>query len=188
MKDLNDLFWNASLTELKQGYIYEPLYEESICLVCGERFNKGEIYSINSHLFEGQKAVKVHIEKDHGSMFVFLITMDKKYTSLTEHQKEILRSFYEGLNDKEIALKMDNDSTSTIRNQRFAFKERAKQAKIFLAIMELLIEHTAKEDQFVEIPRRAPMVDERFAITEKENDEVLQAHFPQGLNGLILFF
>jgi hypothetical protein len=54
--------------------------------------------------------------------------------------------------------------------------------------MELLMEHTAKEDQFVEIPRRAPMVDERFAITEKENDEVLQAHFPQGLNGPLVRF
>jgi hypothetical protein len=188
MIDLTNLFWNAGLTELKQGYIYEPPSKEWICLVCGQRFAKGRIYAMNDNLFEAEKAAEIHIQKEHGSMFAFLLTMDKKYTGLTEHQKEILNDFYQGLNDKMIAAKMDNDNTSTIRNQRFAFRERAKQAKIFLAIMELLAEHLTEEDKFLEIPRRASMVDERFAITAKENADVLRSHFPQGVDGPLLRF
>jgi hypothetical protein len=188
MSDLTDIFWNANLSELKQGYIYEPPSGEYVCLVCGERFSKGRIYPMDEGLFEAEKAAEVHIHKVHGSTFAFLLTMDKKYTGLTEHQKEILNAFYQGSSDKEIAVKMDNGNTSTVRNQRFAFRERAKQAKVFLAIMELLIEQSAKEDKFVEIPRGASMVDERFAITEKENAEVLQAHFSEGVNGPLLRF
>jgi Uncharacterized protein conserved in bacteria len=188
MNDLTNLFWNAGLAELKQGYIYEPPSKEWVCLVCGERFSKGQIYPIDDLFFEAEKAAEIHIQQEHGSMFAFLLTMDKKYTGLTEHQKEILSHFYQGLNDKAIAAKMDNGNTSTVRNQRFAFRERAKQAKVFLAIMELLEEHLAKEDKFVAIPRQAVMVDQRFAITEKENTEVLQAHFPQGVEGPLIRF
>ncbi|HBF36134.1 MAG TPA: transcriptional regulator, partial [Firmicutes bacterium] len=165
MDDLNNIIWKAGLAELKQGYIYEPPSGEYVCLVCGARFCRGRIYPVAENLYEAQKAAEIHMQQEHGSMFAFLLAMDKKYTGLTEHQKAILTAFFQGQNDKEIALMMDNGNTSTIRNQRFAFRERAKQAKIFLAIMELLEDHLAAEDQFVEIPRKASMVDERYAIT-----------------------
>ncbi len=188
MNDLTDMFWNADLGDLKRGYVDELLNGGLICLVCGECFTKGQIYLINGNLYEAKKAAEVHIQQEHHSMFAFLVAMDKKYTGLTEHQKEILEAFYQGFHDKEIAARMDNGNTSTVRNQRFAFRERAKQAKIFLAIMELLTERLAREDKFVEIPRQAAMVDERFAITEKESDEVIQALFPQGMAGPLLRF
>ncbi len=188
MNDFADMFWNANLADLKRGYVYEPPSGDFVCLVCGERYTKGRIYSIYGNLYEAKKATEVHIQQEHHSMFAFLVTMDKKYTGLTEHQKEILEAFYQGFNDKEIAARMDNGNTSTVRNQRFAFRERAKQAKIFLAIMELLAEGSAHDDKFVEIPRQAAMVDERFAITEKESAEVVQALFPQGMAGPLLRF
>lgn len=188
MEDLTNIFWNAGLADLKRGYVDEPPSGDFICLICGERFTKGRIYSIDGNLYEAQKAAEVHIQQEHHSMFTFLLAMDKKYTGLTDHQKEILEAFYQGCNDKEIAARMDHGNTSTVRNQRFAFRERAKQAKIFLAIMELLAEGSAHDDKFVEIPRRAAMVDERFAITEKESAEILQALFPQGTDGPLLRF
>jgi hypothetical protein len=83
---------------------------------------------------------------------------------------------------------MENGNTSTIRNQKFVFREKAKQAKIFLAIMELLEERSAKEENFTEIPRRAAIVDERFAITEQENEEIIKAYFKEGTDGPLSIF
>jgi len=186
--NLSKIFWEASLAEIKKGYVGDPSSEDFICLICGERFTKGRIYQDDDLLLEAEKAVKTHIRKQHGSTFEFLLEMDKKYTGLTGHQKTILTAFYQGLDDKSIAAKMENANTSTVRNQRFAFREKAKQAKVFLAIMELLAEKSAKGDRFIDIPRRAAMVDERIAITEQENKEFVKAYFKEGVDGPLSSF
>jgi hypothetical protein len=184
MEELSKLFWNASLTELTQGYVYEPGSEEYICLICGARFARGRIYQQAEAWYEAEKALRNHITKEHGSVFWFLLDLDKKYTGLTEHQKELLTCFHQGFTDKEIAAKMENGNTSTIRNQRFSFREKAKQARVFLAIMELLEAGVRPvEQQFVAIPRHATMVDERFAITEAENAAILKKYFKAGSDG-----
>lgn len=186
--DLSKIFWEASLAEIKKGYVGDPSSEDFSCLICGERFTKGRIYQDDDLLLEAEKAVITHISKQHGSTFEFLLEMDKKYTGLTGHQKTILTAFYQGLDDKVIAAKMENANTSTVRNQRFAFREKAKQAKVFLAIMELLAEKSAKGDRFIDIPRRADMVDERIAITEQENKEFVKAYFKEGVDGPLSSF
>ncbi|MGE5582488.1 MAG: DUF2087 domain-containing protein [Bacillota bacterium] len=182
MTNFSKLFWQASLQDIKRGYTYEPPSEDFVCLICGEHFTDGRIYQINGALFEAEKAVKTHIAGEH-SVFEFLLGLNKKYTGLTEHQKELLTCFYRGLSDKEIAAKMENNNTSTVRNQRFSFREKAKQAKVFLTIMELLEENSIKDDRFIEIPPTIMMVDERFAITEKENEEIIKAYFKEGKDG-----
>lgn len=88
-----------------------------------------------------------------------------------------------GLNDKEIVKEMDGGSTSTIRNHRFTLREKMKQAKVFLALMELSEEKSKVQTKFVPIHRTATMVDDRYNITEEENDEVLKTHFIDGLDG-----
>jgi hypothetical protein len=183
VNNLMDLFWSASLEELKQGYRFIPESEEYVCIICGERFVKGRIYQFEGAWFEAEKAARIHIGKVHDSVFQYLLELDKKYTGLTDHQKELLTCLYQGLSDKEIALRKENGNTSTIRNQRFTFREKTKQAKVFLAIMELL--DTAKQapDQFVAISRNATMVDERFAITEAENAAILKNYFQAGPDG-----
>ncbi len=182
MNDFSQLFWKANLDEIKRGYTYEPPSGDFVCLVCGERYTKGRVYQIDEFLYEAEKAVQLHVAKEH-SVFDYLLGMNKKYTGLTEHQKELLIYFHQGVNDKEIAAKMENSNTSTVRNQRFSFREKAKQAKVFLAIMELLEERSAGEEKFIEIPKTATMVDERFAITEKENAEIIKAYFKEGEDG-----
>ena len=42
---------------------------------------------------------------------------------------------------------------------------------------------TKVQTKFVPIHRTATMVDDRYNITEEENDEVLKAHFTEGLDG-----
>jgi hypothetical protein len=95
--ELSDLFWNASLQELKQGYILKN--DSYICLLCGERTEKGDHLSGRSILYEAERYMRVHIEMEHGSVFNYLIHLDKKLTGLTDHQNHLLGLFYQGKND-----------------------------------------------------------------------------------------
>lgn len=189
MKDINELFWNASLEEIMQGYIYDESSEQYVCLICGKGFIKGVIYPKGDMLLEAHRAVKVHISDEHNSMFEYLLNMDKKLTGLTDLQKNLLDLFYNGYSDSEIVSKIDGGSTSTIRNHRFALRQREKQAKIFLSLMGLLEKNkTGKKQEFISIPRKAAMVDERFAITEEENEKTIKAYFKEGPGGSLSDF
>lgn len=188
MSDISEWFWNASVEELKQGYVWNEEKEEFICLACGETFVKGVIYEEDNVLYEAEKFTKIHIANEHTSMFHYLLSFDKKLTGLTDLQKKMLEFFQMGLNDKEIVKEMDGGSTSTIRNHRFTLREKMKQAKVFLALMELSEEKAEKQTKFIPIHRTATMVDDRYNITEKENEEVLKLHFPEGLNGSLCNF
>jgi hypothetical protein len=186
MNDISEVFWNASVEEIKQGYVFEAATETFLCLVCGQRFLKGVIYPHGNVLYEAERFVKVHIQEAHQSMFEYLLGLDKKWTGLTDLQRSLLQFFNQGLSDREIGQTLDGRSTSTIRHHRFTLREKEKQAKIFLAIMELVGETPAQADQpeaFIPIHRTATMVDERYAITEKENEQILRKYFPEGTDG-----
>jgi hypothetical protein len=133
-----ELFWNAPLEEIKKGYHEDQPAGEYLCLICGARFTKGIIYPFDQVLMDAEKAVATHIEREHGSVFECLLRIDKKVTGLTDLQRELLAHFYRGESDQAIVSALGIGSPSTIRNHRFALREREKQARVFLAIMELL--------------------------------------------------
>lgn len=116
-------------------------------------------------------------------MFDYLLGFDKKLTGLTDLQKKMVQFFHMGLNNKEIVQEMDGGSTSTIRNHHFTLREKMKQAKVFLALMKLSEEKATNQPKFLPIHRTATMVDQRYNITEEENEETLKLHFTEGLEG-----
>lgn len=184
MKDLETLFWQASIDEVKRGYIDNTFTEEYFCIRCGKGFTKGVIYPDQNRWVDAEKAVREHVSKEHSSMFEHLLGLDKKITGLTEHQKQLLTFFYQGLNDQQIVKELDGGSTSTIRNHRFALKQREKQAKVFFMIMELLEENKmASKEQFVPVYNSATMVDERFALTVEEYQGFIRKYFKEGEEG-----
>lgn len=182
---ISEKFWNASIAELKQGYTCEGDGHLAVfhCLVCGEPFEKGIIYKDGDSFYEAERFAAQHVDTMHGGMFAWLLTLDKKLTGLTELQKGLLQAFRQSLSDAEAAKELGIGSTSTVRNHRFTLREKVKQARLFLAVMELAEEKPGASSPFVSIPRTAVMVDERFAITEQENTEILGAYFKQGLDG-----
>ncbi|MGI2750881.1 DUF2087 domain-containing protein [Bacillus cytotoxicus] len=188
MSDISEKFWEAAIEELKKGYVFEEETEAYICLACGESFIKGVIYQDQQVLYEAEKFVQVHIQNEHISMFDYLLHLDKKYTGLTDLQKKMVQFFYMGYSDKEIVKELDGGSTSTIRNHRFTLREKMKQARVFLALMELSEEKENVQSKFVPIHRTATMVDDRYNITEEENDEILKMHFTEGLDGPLAKF
>ncbi len=193
--DATDSFWSASVKELKQGYFFNKgVYT---CLICGQTFEKGIVYPMNEQLYTAKRAVRAHISEAHGSVFEFFIQMGKVYTGLTEHQKALMQMLYQGYSDKEIVNRTEATNTSTIRNQRFVFKEKYKQAKIIVAMTELLEEkrrdrkmniNTEQNDTLVDIHRTATMIDQRYAITQAEKDEVLDRYFDKENHLLIKNF
>jgi DNA-binding CsgD family transcriptional regulator len=159
MNDMADLFWQASLAEIKQGYRFDAEAGAFVCLICGRAFADGEVFAHGDKLYEARKYVAVHIAASHRSPFHSLLELDRKLTGLTEHQKGLLELFYAGRSDNEVAKELGTGSTSTVRNHRFALRERQKQAKVFLAIMELLAERVPKKSSFIDIPASTVMID-----------------------------
>ena len=182
MDSLSNLFWESSVEEIKKGYCYQHDTEQYICLICGQVFEQGRIYSYDTLLLDAERAAKAHIGKEHDSMFSYLIGMNKRYTGLSDMQKEIFICLDQGSDDKEIARKLAINP-STVRNHRFKLREKEKQAKIFLAIMQTLEASAGKpqiSDELVPVHREATMVDDRYVITQVEREKTLQTYLTDG--------
>ncbi|MBN1698022.1 MAG: DUF2087 domain-containing protein [Spirochaetales bacterium] len=188
LQELNRIFWDAGLDAIVKGYVFHPAVAVFRCLVCGKRYEKGIIYDVNGLMCDAEKALKLHIDKEHGSLFQYLIGFDKKLTGLSEQQKNILTCMYEGLNDRETAEKLTIGSISTVRNHRYQVREKEKQATIFLALMRLLKIKNKGNDDFITIHKGATMIDSRYAITDEEREKFLNRYFPDGLDGALSEF
>ncbi|PAB58679.1 hypothetical protein CCE28_14385 [Anaeromicrobium sediminis] len=170
MKDVSELFWKASTNELKDGYVKRD--GKYICLVCGKFFHEDVIYPKGNVFYNAKKATKEHIKDAHNSMFHVLINMDKKYTGLSEIQSKLLEDFYMGSDDEEVS-KNEGIAKSTVRNHRFRLKEKQKQAKVLLTIMNMVEERQKEEEIIMPIHKGAKMLDERYAITKEHESQVL---------------
>ena len=181
------MFWNASIENLKRGFLLDEHDDCYICLICGETFKRGVIYPIDNVFFDAQKAIDTHVKSEHPPIFEFYLELGRIYTGLSAGQEELARLFYEGHTDKEIVDIIGASSASTIRNQRFSIREKYKQAKILVALVELLEErldqlkrdrkNTSDGGKLVDFHLAATSVDERYAITQSEKDEVLERYF-----------
>lgn len=183
--DLDSLFWEAGPEELKRGFVASDSERAFRCLVCGETAEFGRVYPVEEgRWYDAEAYMRKHIDSAHTSMFHYLLQLDKKWTGLTEVQRDALRSFYEGRSDAETAKSLGS-KPATVRYHRFHLKEKEKQAKVFLALMALLDEKPkpSKADTFVPIHRTATTIDERYAMTSEEYEKVLQTYFPFGLEG-----
>ena len=68
-------------------------------------------------------------------------------------------------------------SPSTVRHQKFTFREKAKQAKLYLALYEQAFEAGQGKDDLMPLPAHATMVDDRYSITQEEKEKILETVF-----------
>ncbi|WDV47996.1 DUF2087 domain-containing protein [Clostridiaceae bacterium M8S5] len=170
------MFWDASIHDLKKGYIYDESTALYTCIFCGYKLECGVIHKYNDTLMTSEKRMKLHIQENHGGSFNYLINLNKKLTGLTQNQQEVITCFYKNKTDKEIAKEL-GITESTIRNYRFKLREKEKQSKILLSIMQLLNEKSSKKEEYINIHQTATMVDDRYCITEDENQKILKRYF-----------
>lgn len=183
--DIQTLFWNASLDEITRGYIYNKTTRHFTCLICGQTFEKDVVFPINEQFFNAQKACEHHITETHSSMFDYILTLNKSYTTLSDNQKNVLELMHQGQSDQEIAKELKITS-STIRNYRFKFREKEKQAKIFLAMMRTLGTTKEQPAKIITPHMGATCIDERYDITETDKIKTLQHYFNE--NGQLITF
>lgn len=174
-----------NIDDIKNGYTYDTGTKQYRCLLCNATYSTGEIYQIEDRFYEAFRAIVLHLEQEHGSMFDYLLNTDSKYNTLTEKQKELLQLIETGIPDQRIASKL-GISASTVRHQKYSFREKAKQAKMYLAAYELAMERlSADNDPMVPIHDGAKMVDDRYFTTTEESDKVIATVF-ESLNPLKL--
>ncbi len=163
--------WGAELREVERGFSERPSDGHFECLFCRAVFEQGAIYTSGERLVDAQRAAREHVVHTHGGALNALLSLDKRHTGLTDAQRGIYARVAQGLSDEEIAREM-GVSSSTVRNQRFAAREKARQLKALVAIL-LLAEgarEEKKEERLVEPPKGTIWMDERFAITEKDRE------------------
>lgn len=178
---VSDLCWSASIEELKKGYI--EVRDDYVCLLCGKKIEKGVIYPWEGVLYEAERFMCVHIENEHRSVFEYLVQLDKRFTGLTEHQKNLLQLFYRGKSDGEVQRELGIGSASTIRNHRFALKEKERQAKVFLVLMELLKEKTKRAPGYLSPHSTVSRIADRYNIPLDDGEQILNKYFPAGVDG-----
>jgi DNA-binding CsgD family transcriptional regulator len=165
-----------TVDEIKEGFRFEKKDKKYICNHCGREFIDGEIHHIDGRFFESRLAVKFHMQSEHQGQFSALLEKENKYLTLTENQITILRLIHKGLSDNEIAGEL-GVSPSTIRHQKFMFREKAKQAKMYLAAYELVFVEPTAAEKLVSIHNSATMVDDRYITTEEEGEKIIKTAF-----------
>ena len=177
-----------TVSDLKNGFRRRPRPEGFQCLHCGRSFEQGVVYPVGDHLYDGRRAVEDHVEREHGGPFAALLARGKDGTGLSDIQRDVVEASYEGLTDKEIASRLGGKSASTIRNHRFLLRKRRREARAFLAIMEMLDERAVQDDRFLQFHPALPVDDDRVMITEAEARRLLDKHFEGADRGRLLRF
>ncbi len=199
---INELFWKVSETDRKRGY--SPVEEGFICLLCGAVSERGVIYDNGGILCDAEKNISVHIQNEHGPLFNYILNLDKRLSGLSSHQCALLNLFYQNHSDGEIQKQLGIGSASTIRQHRFALKEKERQAKIFTVLMDLLksaesnkekqrspkisieraynnikhaLDNSMKETPLYIKPSAAETPDNR------ENEKIIRRYFPESYFG-----
>jgi DNA-binding CsgD family transcriptional regulator len=164
---------DTALDDLSRGYSLQ----EGVCrcLFCGEEYLAGDIYPIGARLVDAPTAARLHVEQAHGGVFEALLAGGKKSTGLTEGQSRMMALFYRGSQDREISAEL-GVSAAAVRFQRFHLREKARQARVFLALFALL-ERRAGRAEEPNIHKGATMVDERYMATDAEAQKIIAAFF-----------
>jgi len=171
----NQTLMQASVSDLKRGYVFVAAQDRFHCLCCGFKTEPGQIYRCEDAYYDAEKFMRIHIQMEHGSPLQILLQLDKRWTGLTELQTQLINLFAGGVSDQEIARQLGAGSVSTIRNHRFLLREKLKQAKFFLAVGELVEELSQNKST-------SPLVKSPVTVSAEEQ-KILSTYFPQGVDG-----
>ena len=172
-------YGKLTVEEIRQGYHFDGDKSAYVCNYCGRVFEEGQVFPMGDRYYAPERAVRMHTETEHEGSLSQLIESGGKSNTLTDTQKTLLELFGQGMSDGEIASKL-GISASTVRHQKFTFREKAKQAKYYLALYEEAFSTQGskrKADDIVDIPNTVTMMDDRYVITEKERARMLKSEF-----------
>lgn len=177
--ETNNSLISASVEEIKNGFRSDAKGQGFVCLFCGQRFEEGVIYQAEGLQVVARRAAAHHVAEAHGGAFEVLLGLGMQHTGVSEAQEAVLRRIHAGQSDRDIAAALGGKSESTVRNHRFQLRRRKKEAKLFLALMELLEENDKAGPSFVDFHADIPNPDERVIVTTDENERTLRKYFSE---------
>lgn len=161
---MNDMNQDRAIAEIQTGLAREE--GRWVCQICGESFEEGEVYPFEGRFFDARHAARRHAATAHGDPLARLLAGQSRYMTLTENQKALLQMMAGGASDAEIAAATET-TAATVRRQRFAFREKARQARMYLAAYGLAgIERP--NEAALPAPRPAPQEAPSSADTEEK--------------------
>jgi hypothetical protein len=181
--------WNSSVEEIVMGYKENESFY--FCTFCGKEYEKGHIFTLNGKLYDAFGAVNEHRKIEHGFTADYILSQESSLVGISEVQQQILKLMSDGKDDKTIA-QIVGIAQSTVRNHRFKLREKEKQAKLFLALMQSLEEKTkrsinqADSGLIEEIHQSATMIDDRYNITVEEREKTIKTYMDE--NGALKQF
>jgi len=120
--------------------------------------------------------IEQHLQLVHGGNLNQLIHLTSRYNTLTTKQQDLLTAFATDIKDQDLAKQLQV-AAATIRHQKFTFREKAKQAKLYLAIYNQVFDPQTAPDQLIDVPEQPSQPDDRWLITEDEAAQTLQHYF-----------
>lgn len=121
-----------------------------------------------------------HVAEDHGGTFAALLGLGRSRTGLTEIQSALLEQLHAGNSDSDVAQRLGGRSVSTVRNHRFQLRKRRNEARVFLAIMQLLEEQNERQSESVVFPDTLTVSGEHARISRLEAARLRRKYFAPG--------
>lgn len=166
----------CTLDALLAGYEETP--EGYRCLLCGAAYASDEVFPMEGRWFTAKRAVRTHVLSEHPDLLKAYCAEAGRYVTLTDHQRGFLARIRQGNSDQDIAKSLGL-SPSTVRHQRFTLREKAKQAKLYLALYTLAMQGRTGEAEAPAPTQEGEtiMIAERFEMTAPEYEKILKTMF-----------
>ena len=174
------MLWNEELEDLLRGYT--EMTDAYRCVICNKQYEKGRIYEFEGALYDAMGAAKYHFRKEHKSLAAYLLHQESSLIGLSEIQANLLQLILEGKSDKEISKQL-GIAHSTVRNHRFKLREKEKQGRLFLAMMDMISKGSNRKltkldkEELCDAHKTATTIDDRYNITDKEREDVIKNYF-----------
>lgn len=165
---------DLTLTELEQGW--HQTETAFVCNYCEATFETTQVFPVADKFYPAAEMIRQHLATAHPNAVADLIHTPSKYNTLTAKQQALLVAFASGSKDAEIAREM-GVAAATIRHQKFTFREKAKQAKLYLAMYDRVFTQPTTADALVTLPEQVAPEDDRFALTTTEYHQALAKYF-----------
>ncbi|WP_125580595.1 DUF2087 domain-containing protein [Levilactobacillus cerevisiae] len=165
---------NLSLIEIEQGWHLKA--NAYVCNYCQTSFATDQVFPDGDQFYPALQMVQRHVAQVHPDAVHLLINDASKYNTLTAKQRELLAAFSTGQKDADIA-EATGVAAATVRHQKFTFREKAKQAKLYLAVYDQVFNQPAVPDTLISLPDQAGPEDARFAITTSEYHQLVAKYF-----------
>ena len=165
------------IADIKQGYVFQRGFYR--CLYCGFKVEEGVVTPVGDQWLTAEKAMQRHLDDEHGGVFECLMGLGKPEHGLSETQQTVIRQMYMGHSDQKIAAELGGKSPSTVRNHRFNLRRKMNEAKIFLAMMDLVEAEKDRDDQH-HIRSKVAKPDDRYNVTSAEAAKLFDKHFAKG--------